>query len=93
MIVIAVLLLPLLSALLIVMDRVEDHLLRPARASRRHAGGRRHLRLIRGDGRRGAAGNRGQHLAGRPAEHPAERPSPGTGPEAGPGTAPAARAA
>ncbi|MGW2823568.1 hypothetical protein ACWC24_21630 [Streptomyces sp. NPDC001443] len=56
MIVVAVLLLPLLSALLIVMDRVEDHMLRPADARRRHAGGRRHLRLVRG-GRRDAQEN------------------------------------
>ncbi|MGX1273899.1 hypothetical protein [Streptomyces phaeoluteigriseus] len=48
---VAVLLLPLLSVLLVVMDRVEDRLLSPAapaRARRRHAGRRRHLRLVRG---------------------------------------------
>ncbi|USQ84927.1 hypothetical protein NFX46_14675 [Streptomyces phaeoluteigriseus] len=51
---VAVLLLPMLSALLVVMDRVEDRLLArdsPARARRRrHAGRRRHLRLVRGTG-------------------------------------------
>ncbi|MFD5269630.1 hypothetical protein [Streptomyces sp. NPDC058335] len=48
---VAVLLLPMLSVLLVVMDRVEDRLLSPAapaRARRRHAGRRRHLRLVRG---------------------------------------------
>ncbi|MEU9669271.1 hypothetical protein AB0E25_27490 [Streptomyces bobili] len=48
---VAVLLLPMLSVLLMVMDRVEDRLLAPAapeRARRRHAGRRRHLRLVRG---------------------------------------------
>ncbi|WP_152887433.1 hypothetical protein [Streptomyces adustus] len=92
-IVVAVLLLPLLSALLIVMDRVEDHLLHPVRTRRRHAGGRRQLRLIRGDGRRYATGNPERHpterSAERPAEHLAERPAAAGGPEA----APAARAA
>ncbi|MFB7334567.1 hypothetical protein ACFC00_23400 [Streptomyces adustus] len=80
-IVVAVLLLPLLSALLVVMDRVEDHLLHPVRTRRRHAGGRRQLRLIRGGGRRYATGN--------PERHPTERPAAAGGPEA----APAARAA
>ncbi|MCX5262937.1 hypothetical protein [Streptomyces sp. NBC_00199] len=45
---VAVLLLPLLSALLAVMDRVETRLLTPAPAHRRHASPRRRLRLIRG---------------------------------------------
>ncbi|MEU0114126.1 hypothetical protein ABZ137_10425 [Streptomyces bobili] len=48
---VAVLLLPMLSVLLMVMDRVEDRLLTPTapeRARRRHAGRRRHLRLVRG---------------------------------------------
>ncbi|MEV5486867.1 hypothetical protein AB0L47_02405 [Streptomyces bobili] len=51
---VAVLLLPTLSVLLMVMDRVEDRLLAPAapaapeRARRRHAGRRRQLRLVRG---------------------------------------------
>ncbi|MFI1700897.1 hypothetical protein ACH419_33735 [Streptomyces bobili] len=51
---VAVLLLPMLSVLLMVMDRVEDRLLAPAapeRARRRHAGRRRHLRLVRGTSR------------------------------------------
>ncbi|MFE9675587.1 hypothetical protein ACFYO5_15905 [Streptomyces sp. NPDC006259] len=43
---IAVLLLPMLSVLLAVMDRVEDRLLAPARVRRRHAARRRHLRLV-----------------------------------------------
>ncbi|MFG2944319.1 hypothetical protein [Streptomyces adustus] len=87
-VVVAVLLLPLLSALLIVMDRVEDHLLHPVGARRRHAGARRHLRLIRGGGRRYATGNPERHPTERPAEHRAERPA-----AEGRGTAPAARAA
>ncbi|MDX3804663.1 hypothetical protein, partial [Streptomyces sp. AK04-3B] len=45
---VAVLLLPLLSVLLTVMDRVETRLLTPAPAHRRHASPRRRLRLIRG---------------------------------------------
>ncbi|MFI1505437.1 hypothetical protein [Streptomyces sp. NPDC020597] len=45
---VAVLLLPMLSALLAVMDRVETRLLAPAPAHRRHASPRRRLRLIRG---------------------------------------------
>ena len=45
---VAVLLLPLLSVLLAVMDRVETRLLAPAPAHRRHASPRRRLRLIRG---------------------------------------------
>ncbi|WP_062643455.1 hypothetical protein [Streptomyces maremycinicus] len=45
---VAVLLLPLLSVLMAVMDRVEDRLLTPVPAKRRHAGRRRHLRLVRG---------------------------------------------
>ncbi|MGW2618394.1 hypothetical protein [Streptomyces sp. NPDC001500] len=47
---VAVLLLPLLSVLLAFMDRVEEHLLTPVTAKRRHAGRRRHLRLIPGGG-------------------------------------------
>lgn len=43
---VAVLMLPLLSVLLAVMDRVEERLLTPVRAKRRHAGRRRHLRLV-----------------------------------------------
>ncbi|MCQ9133004.1 hypothetical protein [Streptomyces hilarionis] len=45
---VAVLLLPLLSVLLAFMDRVEERLLAPVAARPRHAGRRRHLRLIRG---------------------------------------------
>ncbi|MFF6803235.1 hypothetical protein [Streptomyces sp. NPDC012616] len=45
---VAVLLLPLLSVLLAVMDRVETRLLAPAPAHRRHASPRRRLRLVRG---------------------------------------------
>ncbi|GGS06914.1 hypothetical protein GCM10010269_52300 [Streptomyces humidus] len=45
---VAVLLLPLLSVLLAFMDRVEERLLAPVSARRRHAGRRRHLRLIPG---------------------------------------------
>ncbi|MEV5434211.1 hypothetical protein [Streptomyces sp. NPDC052701] len=45
---VAVLLLPLLSVLLLVMDRVEERLFEPAPARRRHAARKRHLRLIRG---------------------------------------------
>ncbi|KPI31302.1 hypothetical protein ACWGA9_07870 [Streptomyces sp. NPDC054950] len=45
---VAVLLLPLLSVLMAVMDRVEERLLAPVRDKRRHAGRRRHLRLVRG---------------------------------------------
>ncbi|GGQ78795.1 hypothetical protein [Streptomyces asoensis] len=47
---IAVLLLPLLSVLLVVMDRVEERLLAPGRAKRRHAATGRHLRLVRDTG-------------------------------------------
>ncbi|WP_314220081.1 hypothetical protein [Streptomyces zaehneri] len=45
---VAVLLLPLLSVLMAVMDRVEERLLAPVRDKRRHARRRRHLRLVRG---------------------------------------------
>ncbi|MEU6406553.1 hypothetical protein [Streptomyces sp. NPDC046985] len=44
----AVLLLPLLSGMLMVMDRIEDRVLDPDSARARHAGRRRHLRLIPG---------------------------------------------
>ncbi|MFJ1807187.1 MULTISPECIES: hypothetical protein [unclassified Streptomyces] len=44
---IAVLLLPLLSVLLAVMDRVEERLLAPAQDKPRHAARGRHLRLVR----------------------------------------------
>jgi hypothetical protein len=45
---VAVLLLPLLSVLLALLDRVEDRLFAPAGDRRRHAAPRRHLRLVRG---------------------------------------------
>jgi hypothetical protein len=51
---VAVLLLPLLSVVLLVMDRVEERLFAPAPARRRHAARRGHLRLVRG----GSAGER-----------------------------------
>ncbi|MEU7057951.1 hypothetical protein [Streptomyces sp. NPDC046197] len=51
MVFVAVLLLPLLSILLLVMDRIEDRVLDPAPPRRRHVRHRRHLRLIAG-GRR-----------------------------------------
>ncbi|GGX96235.1 hypothetical protein [Streptomyces anandii] len=53
MLFVAVSLLPLVSVLLLVMDRIEDRILDPAPLRGRHAGQRRHLRLIPG-GRRGA---------------------------------------
>ncbi|MEU5097057.1 hypothetical protein [Streptomyces sp. NPDC020996] len=46
MIFVAVLLLPSLCGMLVLMDRLEDRLLDPAPARRRHAGRRRHLRLV-----------------------------------------------
>ncbi|GAB1331294.1 hypothetical protein [Streptomyces sennicomposti] len=54
MVLVAVLLLPLVSVLLVVMDRIEERVFRPAQERGRHAGHRRHLRLIPG-GRRGTA--------------------------------------
>lgn len=51
MVFVAVLLLPLMSVLLLVMDRIEGRLLDPAPARHRHAAARRHLRLIPGDRR------------------------------------------
>ncbi|PZH02155.1 hypothetical protein C1I97_21785 [Streptomyces sp. NTH33] len=69
MILVAVLLLPLLSVLLLVMDRVEDRVLAPAPVRGRHAGHRRHLRLIPG-GRRGTEAD-----AGGPASEPGEGPA------------------
>ncbi|WP_432087641.1 hypothetical protein [Streptomyces sp. bgisy095] len=59
MVAIAVLLLPLLGLLLFLMDRVEDRVMTPPKASR-HAG-RRHLRLVTAPGR--SMGER------RPARH------------------------
>ncbi|MFF4490745.1 hypothetical protein ACFY0F_30465 [Streptomyces sp. NPDC001544] len=55
MIIVAVLLLPLLATLLVVMDRVEERLLTSEPARPRHAGRRRHLRLVRGERRSGPA--------------------------------------
>ncbi|GHE53113.1 hypothetical protein GCM10018785_23340 [Streptomyces longispororuber] len=64
MLVVAILLLPALGLLLFAMDRLEDSLLRPTAA--RHAGPRRHLRLIPG-GRAGADARRARRA------DPAER--------------------
>ncbi|MFH8798417.1 hypothetical protein ACH4F6_02275 [Streptomyces sp. NPDC017936] len=47
------LLLPLLSVLLAVLDRVEDRLFTPAPGGPRHAARKRHLRLVRGTGGNG----------------------------------------
>ncbi|MFJ6729963.1 MULTISPECIES: hypothetical protein [unclassified Streptomyces] len=44
----AVLLLPSLTVLLVLMDRMEEGLSAPAADRPRHAGRRRHLRLVRG---------------------------------------------
>lgn len=52
-VVVAVSLLPFLVLLLLVMDRIEDSMLRPVEAPRRHGPRRPHLRLIPG-GRRTA---------------------------------------
>ncbi|MCF4136138.1 hypothetical protein L1856_03400 [Streptomyces sp. Tue 6430] len=61
---IAVLLLPSLSALLVVLDRVEDRVLAPARSRRRHAGRRRHLHLVRDASRStGTTARKGAHKA------------------------------
>ncbi|NEA49519.1 hypothetical protein [Streptomyces sp. SID10815] len=54
MVFVAVLLLPLVSVLLVVMDRIEERVFEPGQERGRHAGQRRHLRLIPG-GRRDAA--------------------------------------
>lgn len=70
---VAVLLLPLLSVLLLVMDRMEDRLFTAGPARHRHAARRRHLRLVRGgrDGpakkARGTAPPDVGRAAGRPA--------------------------
>ncbi|MGY6023528.1 hypothetical protein [Streptomyces spinosirectus] len=55
MIVIAVLVLPMLGAVLLLMDRVEDWM-SGAPSVPRHAGARRHLSLISGEGRGAHAG-------------------------------------
>ena len=70
MVYVAVLLLPFISALLLVMDRIEQHVLDPGAGSRRHAGRGRHLRLVP-DGRRGA-GSAGK-AAGKDEGAPVER--------------------
>ncbi|WP_112468853.1 hypothetical protein [Streptomyces triticisoli] len=72
MIFVAVLLLPLLSVLLLVVDRLEDRLFAPAPVRGRHAGHRRHLRLLPG-GRRGTGADEGA-IASGPGEGPAEDP-------------------
>ncbi|GHF39903.1 hypothetical protein [Streptomyces griseosporeus] len=51
---VAVSLLPLMSLLLLVADRLEERLLAPASRRHRHAARRRHLRLVSG-GRRQAS--------------------------------------
>ncbi|WP_225079446.1 hypothetical protein [Streptomyces sp. CoT10] len=58
MVFVAVLLLPLVSVLLVVMDRVEERMLDPAPTRGRHAGRRAHLRLLPG-GRRGTGSDAG----------------------------------
>ncbi|MGW0957378.1 hypothetical protein, partial [Streptomyces sp. NPDC002545] len=58
MVFVAVLLLPLVSVLLAVMDRVEERMLDPAPARGRHAGRRARLRLLPG-GRRDTGADAG----------------------------------
>lgn len=70
---VAVLLLPLLSVLLLVMDRVEDRLFTAGPARHRHAARRRHLRLVRG-GRAGPAKGAAS-VAPSDAADPARRPA------------------
>ncbi|MEV5439985.1 hypothetical protein AB0K80_28865 [Streptomyces sp. NPDC052682] len=48
MIYVAVLLLPFLSVLLLLVDRIEDRLFEPVAAKGRHAARKRHLRLLPG---------------------------------------------
>ncbi|MGV9556916.1 hypothetical protein [Streptomyces sp. NPDC003401] len=63
---VAVLLLPALSVLLVVMDRVEDRMPARARPGRRHAGRRRHLHLVRGASRGpGPAAHKGARKGAR----------------------------
>ncbi|MFI7498251.1 hypothetical protein ACIBVL_06975 [Streptomyces sp. NPDC049687] len=86
---VAVLLLPSLSALLALMDRVEDQLLAPATARRRHAARRRHLYLIGGTTAvRAGATDGPAHRAG-----PAEARSAHSGEPAKAQPAPSGRAA
>ncbi|MEV0981451.1 hypothetical protein [Streptomyces sp. NPDC049915] len=71
---VAVLLLPLLSVLLLIMDRMEDRLFTALPVRHRHAARRRHLRLVRG----GRAGSPRKHAADAVASDPAgpaERPA------------------
>ncbi|MEU6810034.1 hypothetical protein ABZ920_13740 [Streptomyces sp. NPDC046831] len=68
MVFVAVLLLPLVSLLLLVMDRLEDRMLGATPARRRHAGRRGHLRLIPGGRRDAPAGDGLPARAGRGAE-------------------------
>ncbi|MFF4585308.1 hypothetical protein [Streptomyces sp. NPDC001388] len=82
---VALLLLPSLSVLLAVLDRVEDRMLAPVAAGPRHAARRRHLRLIKGTSPdRTDAG---------PLPEPAEPAPAPEGPAATPDRAPRARAA
>ncbi|MGV9255288.1 hypothetical protein [Streptomyces sp. NPDC003697] len=68
MLFVAVLLLPLVSVLLLVMDRLEDRVLGTAPARRRHAGRRGHLRLIPGGRQDAPAGGGLPARAGRGAD-------------------------
>ncbi|MFI2645466.1 hypothetical protein [Streptomyces sp. NPDC018610] len=68
--IVAVLLLPLVSVLLLVMDRIEERVFEPAQERGRHAGRRRHLRLVPG-GRRAAGAGPGRTEA--PKNPPKER--------------------
>lgn len=63
MVTIAVLLLPLLGLLLFLMDRVEDRVTSPPKASR-HAG-RRHLRLVTDPGRTSSERRPARHRSAR----------------------------
>jgi hypothetical protein len=60
--VIAVLVLPALGLTLLLMDRVENWMSGPSTAPR-HAGARRHLRLLHGGGQ-SATASRAAHAAG-----------------------------
>ncbi|MFF9162109.1 hypothetical protein ACF081_17825 [Streptomyces longwoodensis] len=60
MMVIAVLVLPALGLTLLLMDRVENWMSGPSTAPR-HAGGRRHLRLLPGGGQ---SASRAAHASG-----------------------------
>lgn len=62
MMVIAVLVLPALGLTLLLMDRVENWMSGPS-ATPRHAGARRHLRLIPG-GRPSSSASRAAHASG-----------------------------